>query len=110
MNPIAREPTLIHNAHRGQTPTAEEHAALEEAIVVASRLNPEERVKLREAIDRMTGVPAEDDKELLFKRLLMNKGLISRIRVAQTGTAVSERRPVTLKGNPASETIIEDRG
>jgi hypothetical protein len=89
----------------------EEHVALEEAIAMASRLAPEERMKLRAAIDQMTGAPAEDDnKEMLFKRLLMNKGLISQIRLPQTGAAPSERHPVTVKGKPVSETIIEDRG
>ena len=89
---------------------AEEHVALEEAIAMASRLGPEERMKLREAIDQMTGAPAEDDKEMLFKRLLMNKGLISQIRLPRTAAAPAERHPVTVKGKPVSETIIEDRG
>lgn len=89
---------------------AEEHVALEEAIAMASRLGPEERLKLREAIDRMIGTPRDDEREMLFKHLMMEKGLINQIRLPMSGDATSERQPAPITGKPASETIIEDRG
>ena len=89
---------------------AERHLALEEAIAMASRLGPEERKKLREAIDQMIGAPPKDDKELLFKHLLMDKGLIRQIRLPRSSAVGPDRHPVPVKGKPVSETIIEDRG
>ena len=88
---------------------AEQHVALEEAIAMASSLGPEERIKLREAIDEMIGAPPDDEKEALFKHLMMEKGLIRQIRLPKRGPG-SERHPVPVKGKPVSETIIEDRG
>ena len=87
----------------------EQNIALEEAIAMANSLGAEERIKLREAIDQMIGASPDDDKETLFKHLMMEKGLIRQIRVPKRG-ARSERHPVPVKGKPVSETIIEDRG
>ena len=89
---------------------AQEHVSLEDTIAMARRLAPEEREKLREALDQMGSAP-DEGKEILFKRLLMEKGLISEIRrVPNTTPPCTDRHPVPLKGKPVSETIIEDRG
>ena len=85
------------------------HITLKEAIEVVSRLDPDDRLKLRHALDQMTGMPQDEDAELSFKRVLLKKGLISEIRSA--GAPVGRnRRAVSVQGKPVSETLIGDRG
>ncbi len=89
---------------------AEEHVTLEQTIAMASRLNPAERMKLRQALDQMTERSAEEDNEISFKRVLLEKGLISEVRSARKIAGNDDRHSVPVKGKPVSETIIEDRG
>jgi hypothetical protein len=88
----------------------QEHLTLERAIELARQLDPNERLKLRRAIDQMIAVPPEDDLEMAFKLALLQKGSISEIRRAPAAAGPSvQRSPVSVKGKPVSETIIEDR-
>jgi hypothetical protein len=89
---------------------AQERVTLEQTIAMARQLDPTERMKLRQALDRMAAEPSEQDFELTFKQTLLDKGLISEIRVRpKTDDPSIERRPVPVQGKPISETIIEDR-
>ena len=75
-----------------------------------SRPHSTERLKLRQALDRMVAESSEEDLEMAFKRVLLEKGLISEIRVPpRTDDPSMERRPVPVEGKSVSETIIEDR-
>ena len=89
---------------------AQERVTLERAIEAARQLDPTERMKLRQALDQMATEPSEEDLEMTFKRILLEKGLISEIRVRpKTDDPSITRRPVPVQGKPVSETIIEDR-
>jgi uncharacterized tellurite resistance protein B-like protein len=89
---------------------AQERVTLEQTIALARQLDPTQRMKLRQALDQMAAEPAEVDLEMTFKRILLDKGLISEIRVRpQTDDPGIARRPVPVQGKPVSETIIEDR-
>jgi hypothetical protein len=87
---------------------AEEHT-LEQAIAMASRLDSAERIKLRQALDQMTAAPTEEDGEMTFKRVLLERGFISKISSGRNVADAREPHPVPVQGKPVSETIIEDR-
>jgi hypothetical protein len=112
---------------------AEDHVTLQEAIELASQLDSDDRLRLRHALDRMTegataeepkmfkdewreiierirAAPTEEEPEMNFKRVLLEKGMISEIRSPRKVGGTAKRRPVPVKGKPVSETIIEDRG
>lgn len=89
---------------------AEDHVTLQEAIEIASQLDSDDRLRLRHALDRMTGGSTEEEPEMIFKRVLLEKGMISEIRSPQKAGGAGNRRPIPVKGKPVSETIIEDRG
>jgi hypothetical protein len=58
----------------------------------------------------MVAEPSEEDLGMTFKRTLLDKGLISEIRIRPpTDDPSIARRPVPVQGKPVSETIIEDR-
>ncbi|MEK6409912.1 MAG: hypothetical protein AABN34_23565 [Acidobacteriota bacterium] len=89
---------------------AENHVTLQEAIEIVSQLDLDDRLKLRHALDRMTGGSTDEEPETNFKRVLLEKGTISEIRSPRKVAGAANRRPVPVKGKPVSETIIEDRG
>ena len=89
---------------------AENQVTLQEAIEIASQLDSDDRLKLRHALDRMTEGSTEEESEMGFKRVLLEKGMISEIRLPRKVGGAGNRRPVPVKGKPVSETIIEDRG
>lgn len=89
---------------------AEEHNTLEQTIAMAGRLDSSERMKLRRALDQMMAASPEEDREMTFKRVLLEKGMISEVRSTRDIGAAAKRHPVPVKGKPVSETIIEDRG
>lgn len=114
---------------------SEKETTLEEAILMAARLNPAELMKLRRAIDQMTAEVTEEDKsrrnyidtdranidqmtaevteedrEIIFKRVLLRKGLISEVRPQHSMASGKKQPPISVKGKPVSETIIEERG
>ena len=89
---------------------ADDQVTLEQAIELARGLDPTERLKLRQALDQMIAGPTERNPEMAFKRRLLEKGLISEIRLAPKDDNLSvKRQPVPVEGKPVSETIIEDR-
>lgn len=89
---------------------AENHGTLQEAIEIASQLDSDDRLRLRHALDRMSGASTEEEPEMTFKRVLLEKGMISEIRSPRKVGGAGNRRPVPVKGKSVSETIIEDRG
>lgn len=89
---------------------AENHVTLQDAIEIVSQLDSDDRLKLRHALDRMTGSSTEEEPEMSFKRVLLERGMISEIRSPMKVGGTGNRRPVAVKGKPVSETIIEDRG
>lgn len=88
---------------------AEEHNTLEQTIAMAGRLDSSERMKLRRALDQMMAASPEEDREMTFKRVLLEKGMISEVRSTRDIGDAAKRHPVPVKGKPVSETIIEDR-
>ncbi len=81
-------------------------ANLEAVKQEALKLAPEELLKLREAIDtqlEQTKTPMTEDE---FEEMLEKRGIITR---ATNPSGMSNAPPITIKGKPLSETIIEER-
>jgi hypothetical protein len=85
----------------------EEQTMLEQALELAQHLNPADRIKLRQVLDGLIAETPVEERERLYKQLLLERGLM--IERKPTTVKPRERRPITVQGKPLSETIIEER-
>ena len=78
----------------------------------AKNLTLDERRQLRNLLDEPTADQAALGKEGQLARVLLQRGIISRIRPKATEADIARFeawKPVPIKGKPLSETIIEER-
>ena len=71
-------------------------------------LEPEELLQVSHAVQERLDRQPSPGKRQAFYRALCASGLVKRIKMHPTED-VAERRLVQIKGQPASQTIIEDR-
>lgn len=76
-------------------------------------LAPEELQEVRELVDSLLSEPAKPQMtEDEFERHLAAKGIISLPEPSNRAAAAAEfdnYKPITVEGQPLSETVIEDR-
>lgn len=77
---------------------------MQQILQLVDRLTPEERERLRAAIDSPEARHEEDD----INHLLLQEGLILEIP-RPAATRESNPEPIEVEGIPISQTIIEDR-
>ncbi|HSZ57743.1 MAG TPA: hypothetical protein VK797_18920 [Tepidisphaeraceae bacterium] len=83
---------------------------LENLIQQIRSLNPEERRKVKAAIDTEPAASATGGVEDRFDQLLLRDGLIERIPPPVADTqSYNAWRPIPIEGKPLSETVIEER-
>lgn len=78
----------------------------------AKNLTLDERRQLRCMLDEPIAEPPAMSKEGQLARVLLQRGIISRIRPKATEADIARFeawKPVPIKGKPLSETIIEER-
>ena len=85
---------------------------IERLIGEVQRLSPDERRRLREAMDeqvaRSSASPLPTDEE--YQERLVEAGLLKQVRPRRRDQrAFDSYRPVEISGKPLSETIIEER-
>lgn len=85
----------------------EEPTTLEQAVELAQPLTPADRIKLRQVLDSLIAETPVEERERLYKQLLVERGLM--IERKPTTATPRPRRPITVQGKPLSETIIEER-
>lgn len=86
-------------------------AALDRIIKEARQLSPDEQ---RQLVERLTALvpapPGEDEREDEFERELMAEGILGEVKpLPDDDPEFYAYRPVTVTGQPVSETIIEER-
>lgn len=85
---------------------------LEQLVSQVRSLSPDEQRRFREVLDEQFAsdtAPAQPTEEE-FKRQLVETGLLKQIkRPARNPESFRSWEPVTIKGKPLSETIIEER-
>jgi hypothetical protein len=88
-------------------------STLDKIIEEVRALPPEELQQVREVVDSLLSEPAEPEMtEDEFARHLAAKGVISLPEASSRKEAQAEfdaYEPITVKGQPLSEMIIEDR-
>jgi hypothetical protein len=84
-----------------------ERTTLEQALEMVRHLDLADQIKLRQVLDRLIVEVPREERERLLKRLLLERGLMTEIRPPTLRPR--ERRPITVKGQPLSEFIIEER-
>lgn len=75
-------------------------------------LSVDELRRLRSAVDERLAWDemSEQEKEDAFERMLLQKGVISRIPDRSASTPEDQRpAPIVVEGEPVSETIIRER-
>jgi len=84
---------------------------LEKIIKEAQALTPDERQQLLERLSVLPQMPpTDDDLEDAFERELVAEGILSEVKPLATDSSdYYSYKPITVKGKPLSETIIEDR-
>jgi hypothetical protein len=80
---------------------------LDKIIEEISQLPPDEQRQLQEQLHSIIPSPTADELEDAFKRELAAKGIISLLDA--NAEAFYAYKPITVKGKPLSEMIIEDR-
>lgn len=89
-------------------------ATLEQIINEARALSPEEKRKLREAVDHELGPPNQtdlDSSERAFVNRLRQKGLITSVPARLPDDEIRRNyQRVEVRGEPISETIVRERG
>ena len=82
----------------------------ESVLEAVGAFTPEQRRKLREALDSGPGAPSDREKAEELDRRLLAEGLISSIPPPITDpTPYREWKPIPIEGKPLSQTIIEER-
>lgn len=82
-------------------------ANVEEIKKQVQMLPPQDKMKLRLWLETETAREDEHERREHLMRKMEAEGLIRR---AKRNTPLSPFRPVTVKGEPVSETIIRERG
>ncbi len=86
------------------------NVTLDRVIEEVKELTPDEQRRLRELLDTWLSPAPPVTKEDELDRLLLERGVISRIPPPITDfTPYQNRKPIEVKGKPVSETIIEER-
>jgi transcriptional regulator of acetoin/glycerol metabolism len=82
---------------------------LDQVIEEVKALSPDDQRKLRDLLDRLLA-PAPQMSEEEFERHLLAKGVISEIPPPITDlTPFQNRKLMEVKGEPLSETVVEER-
>ncbi|MBA3322182.1 MAG: hypothetical protein H0T45_12145 [Pyrinomonadaceae bacterium] len=86
-------------------------ATLDRIIEEVRQLPPDEQ---RQLVERLTAIvpapPNEDEREDEFERELMAEGILGEVKpLPDDDPEFYAYRPVTVTGQPVSETIIEER-
>jgi hypothetical protein len=82
----------------------------EKVLEEVKALTPDEQQRLWELLDTWLAPIPSPTKEDELDRLLLEKGVISRIPPPITDlTPYQNRKPIEVKGKPVSETIIKER-
>ena len=83
---------------------------LQQLINDIRELPPDDKARLRAALDEEGDVTDASDREAEFQRRLVEKGLLKRIKPPVSDLEpYAEREPFEIEGEPLSETIIEER-
>lgn len=90
-------------------------STVEEILSAVKELPPQERAELKRRIEGLVAQPepAEGaqaaDLDQRVQRALYEAGLVSEIKPPITDPTPYRREPITIKGKPLSETVIEER-
>jgi hypothetical protein len=85
--------------------------SLEEIVNAVKALPPEEQAELRRRLEALPDQPGELARDLneRAQRALYEAGLLSEIKPPIADPRPYRRDPITIKGKPLSETVIEER-
>jgi hypothetical protein len=90
-------------------------------VNAAKALPPEQQAEVRRRLDPLPAQPDEDavsiddshraaiDLDQRVQRALFEAGLVSEIKPPITDPTPYRREPIAIKGEPLSETVIEER-
>lgn len=86
-------------------------ATRDRIIEEVRRLPPDERRQLVEQLKTIVpATPSEDELEDAFERELMAEGVLGEVKpLPQDDPEFYAYKPITVTGQPVSETIIEER-
>ena len=85
-------------------------ATLQRVLEEVNGLTSEERAKLRQHLDTLSGDPVGESLEDQLELRLVAAGLLSEMRPPASDRGPHEkRRPAKVTGKPVSEFIIEER-
>jgi len=84
---------------------------VERIIEEVRQLPPEEQRRLREMLNTVVpAFPTEDEREDAFEREMVAEGILGEVApLTSDDPEFYAYRPVTVRGKPVSETIIEER-
>ncbi len=96
-------------------------STVEEIVNAIKELPPGERAEVKRRLETLPGQPEENevstdvehqaatDLDQRIQRALYEAGLVSEIKPPITDPTPYRREPITIKGKPLSETVIEER-
>ena len=96
-------------------------STVEEIVNAINELPPGERAEVRRRLETIPAQPEENegsadderqaatDLDQRIQRALYEAGLVSEIKPPITDPTPYRREPITIKGKPLSETVIEER-
>ena len=83
--------------------------SLQEILEQVNALTPDEQRQLRNLLDEMLAQQQGTTKLAAFHQALLASGLVKTIKPARS-TKNADRKLMQVKGEPISQTIIEERG
>ena len=96
-------------------------STVEEIVKAAKELPPKDQAELKRRLNRLATPPDESevvvdatrkaaiDLDQRIQRALYEAGLVSEIKPPIFDPTPYHREPITIKGKPLSETVIEER-
>jgi len=80
--------------------------SVKEVLEAVRNLSPEERAQVRALLDTLPDSPHPSDEEVQAR--LRAAGLLAESGQGRSASARTRRTPVEIKGEPLSQTVIEE--